>query len=167
MIQYTAKTQWAGTEMWIEIPNTAKAFMEKMWEKSRRLHNSYMTVRFELPRVPRTTGPHSQNNFIHGACTDIAQQLSDDDRTYTKDQVYDAMKRLAVKEGYPTYYDPIDDSVQPKHLSEATFEEADLVNKEAIRFADEHGFWLTRLDENKIPYHSIGGRSRAEMEAMR
>jgi hypothetical protein len=57
--------------------------------------------------------------------------------------------------------------VQPKHLSEASIEEADIVNKVITRFADEHGFWLTRLDENKIPYHSIGGRSRAEMEAMR
>lgn len=170
MIQYTTKASLHLTPiadlLETTVPRDFLDAVKRLADKAHEKHGGFLTIRLELPRRPRTTGKHSQNNFAHGASADIALQLSTPEREYGTTDVYEAMKRLAVKEGYPTVYEELDDSVQPKHLADATMEEAAIVCRVMTKFADEHGFWLTRYDKQGIAYRSLGGRSRKEMEAL-
>jgi hypothetical protein len=110
-----------------------------------------------LPHRPRSTGPRSQNSRIHGNCQNIADQLRD----YTPEQVKAAMKRMAVSDGYPTMLS-LDGIEVPKPTRYASVEEAKLVLDVIQRFADEHSLYLTEYDDDG-PYQTVGGRTREEM----
>lgn len=166
MIQLTTRITGIPGGVKLDAPRGYEEAFRELLEKCATKHNGYVTARLTTPFQPRTTGPHSQNNFAHGASDDIAEQLETAEKRITGAQVYDAMKRLAVKEGYPTYYEALDDTVQPMHLADASKEQADIVNRVIARFADEHGLWLTRSDD-KGTYRSVGGRTREEMEKLR
>lgn len=114
------------------------------------------------PFRPRTKGDRSQNARLWGNATDLSDQLSTIDRPYTKEEIKQAMCRMAVSEGYPTQLS-IDGTEQPKPTEQASVEEMTIVLNVIQRFADEHGFYLTEYDEQNKPYRSIGGRSRGEM----
>jgi hypothetical protein len=139
--------------------------VQALLSEARKKGVTQLAWTIQLPYRPRSTGPRSQNSRIHGHAKDISEQLVDDDGApiYTPDEVKEAMKRLAVKEGYPTKYSPIDDEVIPKPTRNASVEEAKLLSDVIQRFADEHGMWLTEYDDDG-PYKSVGGRSREEME---
>jgi predicted amidohydrolase len=91
------------------------------------------------------------------------------DRTYTKRDIDSALRRMSVSEGLRTFLN-IDGAEEAIHCSDMTDVEADLVERVKQRFADEHGLWLTEYDETvnpPVPYRSVGGRSRAEMESLK
>ena len=126
-------------------------------------HGNYIHLDLDTPRKPRSTGPRSINNRIHGHCEDIAMQLADP--RYDQDTVYRAMKRMSVSEGYPTQLS-IDGVEEPKSMADASEEEAFIVNRVIQRYADMHGFWLTEYDDSvkpPVPFRSLGGRTRQEM----
>lgn len=141
---------------------SVEALLQKAWKKK----ITQLRVDLALPEKPRSTGRHSQNSHIWGHCTDIADQITDDEGfcLYTKSEIEQAMLRMAVSEGYPTKLS-IDGSEVPASLSRATSEEAAVVIDVIHRFADIHNLYLTEYDtETMQPYRTIGGRSREEME---
>lgn len=122
-------------------------------------------VLLELDR-PRSTGPRSENSRHWGHCTDIAQQLTTDECRYTKRHIDAALRRMAVSEGLPTFLN-VDGVEEPIHTSEMTGRHMEIVERVKQRFADLHELWLTEYDDTvspPVPYRSVGGRTRAEME---
>jgi hypothetical protein len=59
-----------------------------------------VVIRVSAPHKPRTTGYRSENSHTHGHYADIAEQLSNDDVTYTPDEIGRALKIMAMKEGF-------------------------------------------------------------------
>ena len=98
---------------------------------------------------PRTTGHRSQNTRFRGHCRDIAKQLSTPDRTYSAEYVAEAMKRMAVREGYPREVCPIDGRSIPQSEALANREEAALLITQTQDFADQHAMYLTEYIEGK------------------
>lgn len=117
---------------------------------------------------PRTTGYRSQNSRIWGDCTAIAEQLNErnNKKVWTKNMVYDLLKRYAVAEGvYPgikytfgklTLIEPLSQSLVTKKEAKGL---CDIIN----RFADENEMWLWEYTQDELKYKSIGGRSLEEM----
>ena len=117
---------------------------------------------------PRSTGYRSQSNRFHGHCNDIAEQVVDarGEPVYTPAQVAAAMKRMAVSDGWPTMLS-LDGTEEPMSEANASVEQEMVLLRVQERFADEHGLWLREYDDSvapPIPYKSIGGRTRREME---
>ena len=113
---------------------------------------------------PRTTGPRSQSNRFRGGCRAIAQQLPPDadGRGYRAEQVAEAIKRMAVAEGYPTYLDEMDGTEQAQSEADASMEQAGILIKVLQRFADLHGMWLWEYDEKRRAYKSYAGQTRGK-----
>lgn len=148
-----------------EARNAVWAYIKNVGPK----HNDYFRVMFEEPAKPIKKGPRGQLNRHWGHCSDIAIQLTTEDRVYTKEMVDRALRNLAVREDLPTIYNEIDDSVEPIHSSAWTVEQANIVERVKQRFCDRVPLWLTEYDETDpkkppIPYKSIQGRTRKEME---
>lgn len=138
-------------------------------ESAYRKGMNQLSVELSLPHRSRSTGPRSQNNRIWGHCEDIAEQLIDPEsgkQKYTREEVKDAMMRFAVAEGYPTKWSDLHGEVIPIPTREASVEEAQIVLEVIQRFADRHALWLTEYDLDGVPYRSVGGRTREEMEAL-
>jgi hypothetical protein len=121
----------------LEIPPTIRDRLAEMVRKSDAKHAGFLTVSFELPHRPRTTGEHSQNNLIHGWCRAIALALG-----YDEPMVYEAMKRMAVGNGYPTWQNPLDGKEEPRPMHYSSVEEASIVSQTIEVFAGEHGIIL-------------------------
>jgi hypothetical protein len=120
---------------------------------------------------PRSTGYRSQCNRFRGHCADIAAQVLDGkgEPAYTEREIAEAMKRMAVEEGWPTHLS-VDGIEEPMSESTATVEQEDILLKVQQRFADLNDLFLTEYDDSAappIPYRSKGGRTRQEMEAMK
>ena len=133
-----------------------------------RRNISQLCVKLQLPFRPRSTGYRSQNSRFHGHCKDIADQCVDEAGRliYSQEEIKEYLKREAVKEGYPTKWSPLDEAVIPIGTSEASVEDMGVLIQVVNRCADEHSFWLTEYDENNVPYKSLAGRTRAEMEVL-
>lgn len=132
--------------------------------KSKNVRQVY--VKLDYPKRPISRGERGQLKRVYGQCSDIAVQLSVGGKTYTKDEVKAAMKRMAVSIGYRTKFNDIDGIEEPISLAEASMEEAGFVTTTINRFADEHDLWLTEYDDSVKPpikYKSLHGRSREEM----
>jgi hypothetical protein len=113
-----------------------------------------VTVTIELPKRPRSTGYRSQNSHVRGHCESIAEQLE----TYSQDEVYEAIKRMAVAEfGYPSRLNEMDGKEAPLQQRNATVEEANLLIKMCHHFADTHGLWLIEYEDKKA-VKMIGGK---------
>jgi hypothetical protein len=152
----------APVAFWRDLADLFKVCVEKK--------NRYLDLRLDLPRKPRSIGPRSTNNRIRGHCANIAEQLAGDGKkaNLSEEEVYAAMKRMSVDEGYPTYLS-IDGIEQPLPMHNASEEQALIVCKVINRFADVHNLWLMEYDDTVSPpisYRSLGGRTRQEMEAM-
>ena len=150
-------------------PPTFRAMINVLLEKSKQKHNGYLDIRLALPYRPRTTGPRSQNSRFYGHCEDLAEQVLDEhgEPRFTKEQIHDAMLRMAVPEGYPTYLD-LNGVESPLPSAQSSVEQMNVVTRVLQRFADIHNFWLHEYVE-KGPhkgevYRSIGGRSFEEMQ---
>ena len=151
------------------VPTGLLGEWQQLAERSDKRHAGYVTVTVDTPRRPRTTGERSQNSRHWGHCSDIAEQLSKPERVYTKRDIDTALRRMAVRDGLPTQIG-VDGCEEPIGCERFTVEQADIVERVKQRFADEHELWLTEYDETVKPpvaYRSVGGRSRAEMQALK
>lgn len=141
------------------------SFVDTVGEKT----NDYFRLRLDKPFRPRTTGYRSQNSRHWGHCDNIAKQISGEGQHYSKDDIDGALRRMAVSEGLRTFLS-IDGIEEPIHFSEMSIEEANIVERVKQRFCDEHNLYLTEYDETTkppMPYKSLDGRTRQEMEKYR
>ena len=162
---FTAKVEVVNTLL---VPAGSLPALAVMTEKAAK-RGGYITLSISLPKRPKTTGERSQLNRHWGHCEDIADQLSTIKRSYTKREIDDALRRMAVSEHLPTFLN-IDGQEEPIHLSEMSVEEANIVETVKQRFCDKNGLWITEYDDEvlpPVPYRSIGGRTRAEMAVYR
>ena len=149
------------------IPQTHIDFLCTLAEgvKTRRCNQLYLKV--GLPRKPVSTGKHSQMSRIHGNCDCLSKQLSTEGKSFTMEQVKEAMKRMAVSLGYPTELNDIDGVEEPLHLNDPrlTSSDAQKVTETIQHFADEHDFYLIEYyGKPPKPYKSLYGMSKEEME---
>lgn len=121
---------------------------------------------------PRTTGYRSQSNRFRGHCDDIAGQIKDGVdgvQSYSSHEIAEALKRMAVYQGWPTKLSP--DGIEvPISEAEASVEEEQILLMVQQQFADAHDLWLIEYDDSvapPIPYKSVAGRTRKEMEALK
>lgn len=138
-------------------------------EQARRKKISQLAVHLSLPFRPRSTGKRSQNHHFRGHCRDISLQLVEPETdllAYTEGEIADAMKRMAVADGYHTKMSA--DGIEvPESEAVASMEQENILINVCHRFADEHALWLTEYDDTVDPpvaYRTVGGRTREEME---
>lgn len=115
-------------------------------------------VELTRPYRKRSAKERGQNRRFRGHCRDIADQIRDDEGEpiHTSDQIAEAIKRMAVEEGYP-WRVSIDGITEPKSTAEVTVEEMQILLETQQRFADEHELYLTEYDENGREYKAVGG----------
>lgn len=142
-----------------EYPREYDAAIELLLDHIREIKTDSLRVEISKVKRPRSTGRGSQNNHVWGHCTDIAAQLDD----YNENEIEEAMKRMAVSEGYPTKMS-VDGAEVPKPFRDASIEEAKILLDVIHRFADIHNLYLTENDDEG-EYQSIGGRNREEMRS--
>lgn len=135
-----------------------KSFREGLQSVLASSPSGYFFIEIKRPFRPRTTGRRSQCNRFRGGCRDIAEQLG-----YEPEQIADALKRMAVEEGYPTRY-AIDGAKIPISEAACSVEEESLLIKVMNRFADQYSLYLTEYGDDGVPYRTVGGRTRKEME---
>jgi len=153
-------------------PPEFEAAVILLLEQARQRKISQLAVTLGLPRRPRSTGARSQNHHFRGHCADIAAQLIAPDTEgarYNPEEIADAMKRMAVAEGYPSKLGA--DGIEvPESEALASVEQETVLINVCHRFADIHSFWLTEYDDTvkpPVPYRTVGGRTREEMERER
>ncbi len=162
---FTARTEVINTLL---VPAGSLPALAVMVEKATK-RGGYITLSISLPKRPKTTGERSQLNRHWGHCEDIADQLSTIKCSYTKREIDDAIRRMSVDEGLPTFLN-IDGKEEPIHLSEMSVEEANIVERVKQRFCDENELWLHEYDDTvkpPVPYRCVGGRTRADMATYR
>ena len=120
---------------------------------------------------PRSTGYRSQSSRFRGHCDNIAEQVVNAKGipVYSAKEIAEAMKRMAVAEGWPTKLS-IDGNEVPMSEGDATMEQENILLMVQQRFADSHDLWLYEYDDSvapPVPYKSKCGRTRREMETMR
>ena len=169
MIQFTAKVADNEVSLLVAKPRAFETALAVLLEQAKAKCAGYLNVRFDLPRRPRTTGHRSQNNRFYGHCENLAEQVLDEsgEPKYTKQQIHDAMLRMAASEGYPTYLD-LNGVEMPLPDSQSSVEQLGLAQRVLQRYADIHGFWLHEYaadgPHKGEVYRSIGGRSFEEMQ---
>jgi hypothetical protein len=135
-------------------------------------HNNFFRVRIDPPFVARTTGPRSQSARFNGHCADLAEQLlSTAKQNYSQSEIRDAMKRMAVADGYPTHM-TIDGIEEPNSEASLSKGEMSILLRRQQLYADSHNFWLKEYAEDidekgnrtLYPYRSLHGRTREEMQ---
>jgi len=138
-LKYTAKASQADNlqTITIEVPITERYNLKAIMDKSAAKHGGCITVDISTPKRPRTTGPHSQNSCVWGWVETIAEVLDMD-----RDRVYQAMKRMAVDNGYPTVLNELDGCEEPKSQADATVEECSILLKTIEIFAGVNGIAL-------------------------
>lgn len=150
-------------ELRLELPGLAVESVDYYIKRCGEKHNGYVRISIDTPARPRTTGPRSQEARFRGHCDDIAQQIPE----YSATEIAEAMKRMAVSEGYPTHLS-LDGVETPDSTATLTVEQETILLRVQDRFADEHGLWVTEYDDTVKPpvaYRCVGGRTRKEMEA--
>ena len=171
MIECTAEVVSSRScEITLRLPNNLRESLEMLGKKLKDNRVTQVYIKLGYPRRPVSRGERGQLNRIHGQCQDLATQLSDGVKMYTKEEVKAAMKRMAVSIGYRTKFNDIDGIEEPISLTEATMEEAGFVTTTINRFADAHDLWLTEYDDSVKPpvkYRSLHGRTREEMIKLR
>ncbi len=149
-----------------DLPLCYQAAVWALGEKA-QAKGDYLQVQLGLPRKPRSTGFRSQNSRLHGNCENLAEQIADVETgvpIYTAEEIKEAMKRMAVSAGYPTRLS-IDGREEPLPTRYSSQEEMQTVLDVIKKFADEHEYWLVEYcEETKLPYRSVGGRTKTEME---
>ena len=104
----------------------------------------------------------SQNSAGHAWSREIAEQLGDD---YSADDVYSAMKRMAVAEGYPTRLNPIDGKEEPCSSAEVSTEQYAILLRVIQLYADTHSLYLTERVDGK-PVKCVGGVDKSASSAI-
>jgi stage V sporulation protein SpoVS len=156
---FTTKSRLSSDGLLLTIPRDYSEAILSIVERSANKHNGFMTVTLGTPKRPRTTGPRSQNNKVFGMCTDIVEQFHQAGMIdIDVDKVYQAFKRMAVAEGYPTRYNPIDGIEEPESQSRVSVEQDEILIKVIQRFADENNMYLTDYTEDGRQVRTIGGK---------
>jgi len=146
-----------------EIPESQQEQIASILTDAERKGLKQLAVRIQLPHRPRTTGPRSQNARFRGHVRAVTEQLNRaDGPDYTEKEVADAMKRMAVSEGYPTKLGP-DGAEVPESEANLSVEDEKVLLDVVHRFADQHELYLWEYGEDG-PYKSVGGRTREEMQ---
>lgn len=154
---FTAKASYEGG-LFIHLPKAYEHTIYQLLAKAERLHGGYINVTLGTPKRPRSTGPRSQNSKVWGMVSDIADQFQAGGIEIDSQKVYDAMKRMAVQEGYPTRYNPIDGIEEPESQSRVSIEQDQILINVVQRFADENNFYLTEYDESGHSVRTVGGK---------
>lgn len=81
------------------IHNTVWDFVKRQGAKS----NDHFEVTIEAPFEPRTVGFRKQSGRFNGHCQDIREWWASQGKEYSLQEIRDAMKRMAVQDGYPTH----------------------------------------------------------------
>jgi hypothetical protein len=134
--------------------------VQQLLQRAYRRNGGYLRVELRFPKKPASRGKGGQINHIWGHCQDIADQLVE----YSKKEVEEAMKRMAVEEGFPTHM-TLDGIEEPDSVGSIGSDDAATLIAVIHRFSDMHHLWLTERDEQSgVIYRSIGGRTPAEMQ---
>ena len=59
----------------VDIPEVFNGPVGNLMQKCNEKHNSYIQLRLDTPRKPRTTGPGSQSAHLHGHLQQMAQHM--------------------------------------------------------------------------------------------
>ena len=145
-------------ELTVFFDDQHRAALEKLIDKSRDRGDGRIHVEITRPYRKRTSRERGQNRRFRGHCRDIAAQITtaDGEPLHTQEQIAEAIKRMAVDEGYP-WRVSIDGLTEPKSTSEVTVEEMQVLLEVQQRFADEHELWLTEYDDNGLEFKAIAG----------
>ena len=141
----------------VVVPRDFLPALTTMLSRADRLHGGFVTITIGTPKRPRTTGPRSQNSKVWGMCSDISSHFEQNGIEMEAQKVYEAMKRMAVQEGYPTRFNPIDGIEEPESQSRVSVEQDQILINTIQRFADENSIPLTEYDESGRPVQMIGG----------
>jgi stage V sporulation protein SpoVS len=156
---FTTKARLSPDGLLLTIPRDYTEAIKIIADRATNKHSGFMTVTLGTPKRPRTTGPRSQNSKVFGMCTDIVEQFHQAGMIdIDVDKVYQAFKRMAVAEGYPTRYNPIDGIEEPESQSRISVEQDAILIKVIQRFADENNMWITDYDEQGRQVRTIGGK---------
>jgi hypothetical protein len=156
---FTTKARLSSDGLLLTIPRDYSEAILSIVERSANKHNGFMTVTLGTPKRPRTTGPRSQNSKVWGMVADIVDQFHQSGMVdVERDHVYEGFKRMAVAEGYPTRYNPIDGIEEPESQSRVSVEQDAILIKVIQRFADENNMYLTDYDEQGRQVRTIGGK---------
>lgn len=122
-------------------------------------------IEFTKAKRARSTGERSQNSHTHGHYADISEQLSNETVHYSPQKIGDALKRMAVKDGYWPYVidelgepilDPITRQFDPISEADATSAQAASLIEYIHAWADTNGLWLTEYIDG-TPTKVYGG----------
>ncbi len=152
-----------GSVMQFEVPREAHNETWQYLNAVGKQTNDYFCLTVGKPRRTISKGYRSQLSRHWGHCEDIAEQLTTATRRYTKDRVDRALRNMAVREGLPTEYNDIDDTVEPKGLSGMSVEEYEILERVKQRFADSIPLWLSEYDDE---CHACGGKKRVPANMM-
>ena len=156
----TDKAKLEGNTLSILLPEGVKTGVARLLAKK----NGFIHLHIGTPQKARSVGPRSENNFIHGSCALVAEQLGYFEsmgRGEATEHVKGAMKRLAVgMRGYPTVLNEIDGHEEPMSLARASSEQAQMVIDTILDFCSLHGLWLIRyVDEKPEIYWVQSGKA--------
>ena len=96
----------------IRLPAFAVASVALLIAKCRQRHGGFVALRLETPRKPRTTGPGSQSNHLHGHLQQLAEHTG-----YTMGEIKDVMK--ADLPGWPSHTVMLGARAHRVYMSEA------------------------------------------------
>lgn len=118
-----------------EVPTApaAQAALVQVLRKCQDKANDFVSVTFETPKKPRSTGAHSQNHHLNAHCMQMANETGNDFET-----IKYCVKMIAVEQlGYP--YTDVNGHVVPKRERDTSTEECSLLIEAAhLLAADLH-----------------------------
>lgn len=152
-----------GEGLVFEKPGFVIDDLDELLKTSHEKYGGNVLLQISLPKRPRTTGQRSQNHIIRGDCASISKQCIKDNPKFTPGFVHAMLKAFAVRDKYYPYIE-IDNQIIPLSEADLSVEQATQFTGYIEKFADENNLWLIRMDEKGIPYRTVGGRTKEEME---
>lgn len=149
-----------------EVPLSHKADYAELVKKGQPVDR--FDLRIETPRKKRSTGYRSENSHTHGHYADIAEQLSTDALAYTPEKIGQAIKKMAMKDGYwppemnsagEPIVNPITKELEPRSEADSSVAESAELIEYIHQWADTNGLWLTEYI-NDEPRRVYGGAVR-------
>lgn len=95
-MKLTCKIVGEGEHRSIKLAPTQLKSVRALFQKCEKKFNGYVTVKFETPFKPRSTGKFSQNSKWYGDLQQIAVETDNDIET-----IKYIVKHMAVSRGYP------------------------------------------------------------------
>lgn len=165
VVLVTDKAKLEGNRFSVLLPDAHSEATARLLEK----RGGYLHITIGLPQKDKSTGPRSENNWIHGSCSLMAEQLGYSEelgKAQGTEYVKDAMKRMAVGlYGYPTVLNHIDGHEEPMSLAYASSEQAQMVINTILDFCALQGLWLIRyVDDVPEAYWVQSGLSIDQVE---